>query len=109
MEKIERRLQSIKTQPAQSFEFAQRLASDRATSRRATYKFALAITSDREEHQCVVKDLSATGAKISMSGIAGLPDDLILVIEGYNAPAKARMIWRDENECGIEFILDKPS
>ena len=47
--------------------------------------------------------LTTTGAS-AMTGICGLPEEIILIIEGYSALTRARFIWRNEAEGGIEFV-----
>lgn len=80
------------------------LMKDRAARRRSAFKFGMVFTPDLQEHRCVVKDISQHGAKISMNGVDGLPEEFRLAIDGYSAPVKVQMIWSDGVEAGVRFI-----
>lgn len=103
LDKLENRLRALKDMaprpPDPSF-----LIRNRAAARRPAFKFGMVFSPDGEEHACIVKDISKIGARISMNGADGLPQEFILAIDGYSAPTKARLIWNDGVEAGVKFI-----
>ena len=52
---------------------------------------------------CVVRDVSATGARVILAEPYLIPAEFELVIKGSPARA-ARKVWVKHNEIGIEFI-----
>jgi hypothetical protein len=56
--------------------------------------------------ECALKDISATGARISVEVPEVVPDYFFLKIEelGARLSPKCRVRWRARNEVGIEFF-----
>jgi PilZ domain len=56
--------------------------------------------------ECVLKDISATGARISVAVPEVVPDYFKLTIEGQGEQLlpKCRVRWRSGNEFGVEFF-----
>jgi hypothetical protein len=52
---------------------------------------------------CVVRDLSDTGAKLGISRRAKLPDEFILWFVRRNIKLKARLRWREGDYAGVSF------
>jgi len=52
---------------------------------------------------CMMRDLSAGGARLRLNGPVGLPDhfDVLLNCSGDSFPA--RLVWRRGNEAGVAF------
>ena len=52
---------------------------------------------------CVVRELSATGARLSVAAAISLPGrfDLVMLDEGLIRPV--RIIWRGDHEIGVAF------
>jgi hypothetical protein len=99
---IENRLQAAKAMPIQDFDLE--LASRRKSERMPTYLFGLAVTDDGGEEKCIVEDLSDNGASLSTGAIEVFPNEFTLVIDGYAAPTRVRLIWRNDSIGGVEFI-----
>jgi len=52
---------------------------------------------------CVVRDMSDTGARLSVETSVGIPQTFHLVLEG--APVRAcRVIWRKASQIGVAFV-----
>jgi PilZ domain len=65
-------------------------------------------------YPCVIKDLSSGGAKITGVIIESLPDEFMLRISRARGSRKCRVLWRDADKLGVEFIehfasADEPS
>lgn len=53
---------------------------------------------------CVVRDLSSTGARIEISNAIGLPEALDVTFDGGHTFRPCRLKWRTLNETGVEFF-----
>ena len=52
---------------------------------------------------CVVRNMSQNGAKIVFSSTAGVPGEFDVAIRHKGESRRARIVWRNETEAGIEF------
>ena len=52
---------------------------------------------------CVVRDLSLTGAKIQVPTQVGVPKCFVLSIPGDGLRLQCRIAWRKEFQVGVEF------
>ncbi|MGE0408811.1 MAG: PilZ domain-containing protein [Amphiplicatus sp.] len=102
LERVNARLQSIKGLPPRDFEGVP--PPIRSDKRMPTHLFALAMTEDGREFSCVVQNLSAGGAGISMARINELPEEFLLAIDGYPFPTLVRLVWWHEAMGGVEFL-----
>ncbi len=53
--------------------------------------------------ECVVKDISDTGARIQMGDATGVPEHFELVIPHDNFRRKCTVRWRRYNMVGVSF------
>jgi PilZ domain-containing protein len=53
---------------------------------------------------CLVRNLSVGGAKISFSNTVTVPDEFDLTIKQKERTLLARMVWRGADEAGIVFL-----
>ena len=59
---------------------------------------------------CTVRNISATGAKIELSSAVAVPTEFDLDVPQKGRVFRARMMWRDTEYAGIQFIEgDKPA
>ncbi len=54
-------------------------------------------------HRCIIRDLSATGARVSVSRKAKLQNEMRLFIETKGG-RRVRPVWRKGEALGLEFI-----
>jgi hypothetical protein len=52
---------------------------------------------------CVVRDLSVTGASLEVSNAAGIPERFILVMPGDGLHLPCRTVWRKGHGIGVTF------
>jgi PilZ domain len=52
---------------------------------------------------CMVRNLSRSGACLLVPNVIGVPSTFELLIEGEDASRPCKMIWNDRNRIGIEF------
>lgn len=57
----------------------------------------------RTSVDCLVRDISDTGAKLVFSGAVTIPDVLELHLSNKADPCRARVQWRRGNEAGVDF------
>jgi hypothetical protein len=59
----------------------------------------------RVEVDCVLRDLSLTGAALEVSSQSGIPEEFNLVVpaDGLNLPC--RVVWRKVYRIGVAFRL----
>jgi hypothetical protein len=53
---------------------------------------------------CVLKDVSHTGARVRLSSPQALPDELYLIILKDGLSHHARVAWRDYPYMGLQFL-----
>jgi hypothetical protein len=74
----------------------------RAAQRRRIFK-AGKIVFGSSAIDCVVRDISATGARLEVRSPLWLPDGFTLAIASDGSSKKARVIWKGEGQIGIAF------
>src|SRR5262249_31953041 len=58
---------------------------------------------------CVVRNMSDTGAKLAVTASAFVPREFELMVPKRQAAYRARIIWRQSDEVGIAFETPKAS
>ena len=53
---------------------------------------------------CVVKNLSTTGAKLEVASTISIPSEFDLDIPQKGRVFRVRMMWRDATSLGVQFI-----
>ncbi|THD63125.1 MAG: PilZ domain-containing protein [Bradyrhizobium sp.] len=62
-----------------------------------------AVKFGRQSVNCLVRNLSATGAAIEISSRTGLPERFVLVVPGDRLQLACRLVWRKEHRIGVAF------
>ena len=52
---------------------------------------------------CVVRNVSAEGARLQLAGIVALPDEFDLCFDSGRRVQQCRVMWRTESDAGIWF------
>ena len=52
---------------------------------------------------CTVRNLSETGAALSVESPVGIPAEFNLIVLSDNVNRRCRVVWRKENRIGIRF------
>jgi len=77
----------------------------RHAPRRRVLKGGMVATNDRHlTMNCMVRDLSDTGARVKVEGSVTLPDTFELIIALDGLEADCEVVWRSANEAGIRFL-----
>lgn len=85
--------------PYDRFQREKRLSPRRNTMIEASIVF----DGGRQRLGCIIRNLSATGAKIEVNKVVGVPNTFDLFAAGYH-PHACRVVWRSLKEIGVEFV-----
>lgn len=53
---------------------------------------------------CVVKNLSAGGARLDVESAHGIPDAFDLILKTESRQHVCKIVWRDEYRIGVQFL-----
>lgn len=53
---------------------------------------------------CTIRDISVGGARVSVTSSQTIPLEALLMCKSLNILARAKIVWRKENELGLRFI-----
>lgn len=77
----------------------------RSSSRRRAFKGAqIAFNDGASAIDCILRDLSDTGARLKVESPLGVPDAFALRIAGEDAQRPCRVVWRRATEIGVAFV-----
>ena len=76
-----------------------RLSPRRNTMIEATIVFQ----AGRVRMDCIIRNLSETGAKLEVASVGGVPNTFDLITPGHR-PHACRVAWRSLKEMGVEFV-----
>jgi hypothetical protein len=78
-----------------------REGQDRRRARRLSHmQFASFIELEAEKRDCLVSQVSETGARIEIAQPRELPDNFVLHLSG-KIPRRCRVVWRNDKMLGI--------
>jgi hypothetical protein len=66
----------------------------------------IAFNHRKSTMDCLVRNISAGGAKISLTNTATIPDKFDLTIKQKGRALLARIVWRKADEAGIVFLSE---
>lgn len=77
----------------------------RATDRtRAFLRALIEFNNGASKIDCVVKNISATGARIEVTAAVSLPNEFNLNIPHRNEVIRSQLVWRESNSVGVRFL-----
>jgi hypothetical protein len=80
-------------------------ADARAALRRRTLKSGIIAYNNRYcTLPCMVRDVSATGARLRVDGTVSAPDTFVLIVESDGLEADCEVVWRKGNEIGVKYV-----
>ena len=78
-------------------------SENRVTQRHTTLKGGrIVFNAGRSTIDCTVRNLSASGAKLLVTSVVGIPDTFDLLLDG-NIRRPCRVAWRSLKELGVAF------
>jgi hypothetical protein len=79
-------------------------AEKRSAPRTRAFLKGKAIFNNRQSTlDCLVRDISATGARLEVSNAVLLPESFDLYVAQKDTTLRARISWRRDGEIGVEF------
>jgi hypothetical protein len=76
----------------------------RAVPRQRTYKGArISFAGDRSVINCIVRNVSSTGAALEVDSPVGVPDTFNLVFVGGEPYRMCQVMWRRGRRIGVKF------
>ena len=81
-------------------------ANDRrnASRRRSLLSGKLTTADARQSESCTIRNLSPTGAKLTLAGPEPFPADSWLIVGKEGLAMRTRTVWRQGAECGVDFV-----
>jgi PilZ domain len=79
-------------------------ADRRRLPRHKTWKTGLTLWSNGDSSECIVRNLSETGAQLELRG--PIPNRFDLLVEDGQWRRSCSVVWRRENRAGVKF--DEP-
>ena len=76
----------------------QRKAVRRRLQQRATF----AATEQAPRHDCMIFDMSETGARIHVDSGVELPPEFLLMLS-RNVTRRCKLVWRKDHQAGVRF------
>jgi PilZ domain len=81
------------------------MSERRSTNRVRTYVGGrIAFGEDLPAVSCLVRDVSATGAKLVVCGANTLPKNFQLVIPRMSMSINVKLVWSKGDLCGVRFV-----
>jgi hypothetical protein len=78
------------------------LRLERRIAPRRNTAIAAVITFGHTRLDCVIRNVSDTGAKLEVAKVAGIPDVILMHAPGHR-PQTCRVAWRALKELGVEY------
>lgn len=78
------------------------LRENRLSPRRSTF-VAAKIHFNGISKDCVIRNISETGAKLELGGVGKVPNTMKLIVDG-NQALTCRVVWRTIREIGVQFM-----
>ena len=76
----------------------------RKSTRSRVLKGAKIILGTSSVMDCVVRNVTNSGARVQIANTVELPDDLGLTFDGGHSIRQCRVVWRTMTETGVKFV-----
>jgi hypothetical protein len=80
------------------------MTTDRRAPRQKTFKGGSILYGLAPPVDCIIRNLSETGAALQVSNPAAVPDTFQLLIKPELKKRNCRVAWRSEDRLGVEFL-----
>lgn len=86
-----------------------RKANRRAGERKRIHKYGrLVLAHLNATVECIVLDVSETGARLRINGSLVVPEEFELILPYATEPRRVKVRWRRQKEFGVEFVGPQP-
>jgi hypothetical protein len=79
----------------------------RATRQRSLLQGRLFYNKRRNSVDCIIRDISETGARLKFSAAVTVPEALELYVPNRDECFRVRVEWRQGEEVGVTFVQPK--
>ena len=55
-------------------------------------------------YDCTTENLSLSGARLTLPGVNLLPKEFEVVVPERHISRQARLVWRDQDSIGVQFL-----
>ena len=76
----------------------------RRATRLRTLKGGSIIFGLAAEVDCIIRNMSETGAALEVESPIGIPDDFTLLIKPELTKRRCKVAWRSSKRLGVEFV-----
>ena len=106
---VAQRLSAItKAKPVTCPEATATLRQNKPRAPRTTvYRLATLFVNSMDSERCIVVNLSADGARITMEDVIDLPETVVLRFDQSGIRKNARVVWRQDRDAGLCFIKNE--
>jgi hypothetical protein len=80
------------------------MTDNRGSPRRRTLKGGSIIFGVAAGIDCIVRNMSETGAALEVGNPIGIPDKFTLLIKPEITKRKCQVVWRSATKIGVQFI-----
>ena len=76
----------------------------RRTPRLRTFKGGSIMYGVMASIDCIIRNMTETGAALEVNNPSGIPDEFTLLIKPEFVKRNCRVIWRSATRVGVEFV-----
>ena len=80
------------------------MSENRRSARLRTYKGGSIIFGVAAAVDCIIRNMSETGAALDVESPVGIPDDFVLLIKPEFVKRNCQVAWRSANRIGVRFV-----
>lgn len=80
------------------------MSENRRSARLRTYKGGSIIFGVAAAIDCIIRNMSETGAALEVESAVGIPDEFTLLIKPEFVKRNCRVAWRLAKRIGVQFI-----
>lgn len=77
---------------------------ERRGSPRTNVQWPARLSFSGKSFDCTLRNISETGAAVSLAAAKSAPDMVTLVITGKPGQRLARVVWRTSDSLGLQFL-----
>ncbi|MEZ5895771.1 MAG: PilZ domain-containing protein [Parvularculaceae bacterium] len=103
--KVDERVRSIAAVKTGPVAFVRQQNTPRTAERQQTFRYGVVHATQNAEYPCIIKDLSADGARIALEGDIGLPPIVDFKVQTTPGMKRAAIVWQNEREVGLSFDI----
>jgi hypothetical protein len=80
------------------------MSENRRNARLRTYKGGSIIFGVAAAIDCIIRNMSDTGAALEVESPVGVPDEFTLLIKPEFVKRNCQVAWRSANRIGVQFV-----